>query len=1728
MVKKTVLDVSAASGFSTTPCVFVVMTQKIEQTNGEESFLYQEEAFWKNLGYRCAPWEEEGKTEIAMQLKLFLDWAVGRSVGDINKALKTFGNACPFLEIASGAVAAHKFYRGKFQGLLNHTADNALYHRHVHPSQLMARRKGDKQNEFPPVMEHLQPHLDTLAADVLCELVLNEDNVIDRDSLLWPFVRRFFVQVADRLRKTRGRAMEKLHKMFMNAQKEAEELNAMPEITFGKLNAFLRSLRNLEAVTFWAPHTRAWMVAQWEGIRSLLNANSFELEGKELPHIVGVIDKVNEVKARYKGKRIMRQDLANEEEVRQTMQLFDDYVKTCEDTRVDTSHALAEMTELFDNADMGVKKYSKTTTEALCNLLDFKDERPINWNSHRSPHVAVNPWKAPDEFAEDKLTAGGPDAPRPLQMLWHQLVGVACMTELMFVDSKKFVPGFILADGTGLGKTGQTFGVISLVQQVRSCEIAGTRRPPIVANSTFFGGMGPVPDLSHLYVVPNSLIEQYRQEIMAFFKPHTVDILVIPHDPDAATKLFEDIANRPSPKINRIFIMGHASLLRHTSTAFITKRERGRPLDTDLPESRNVRQTVFSESWCTVWIDEGHEFRGPSTGFQGAVALRKRTRIMAVMTATPIWTQPRDIFQLCRIIGISQFCGSEGQTWERSETKKLQALRKEANGTQNQADVIATYEANIGSACTDQVMTEGQQAVSVGLALLIKSVQKVIGPRIIRRSAKSKGPDGETRIMFMLQDVVYHTFNVNLTDEESNILKRLVESSIKNVEGSLGPDFTWTAFWTPYRTKTVCPKSKAYDGQTTKLAATSLDWPRFKDKEDFEARAGSKLKALMKLLEHLLSSDSAPHPADDSHDDDKGTVIPVLPPGDDAPTRLRKILIYHEFAMQDRMYETAIKAHGQLPFVVNGTVAASQRDRLIRDFINSSVENRRVLLFSSIGSVGLNLACADVVIVADVLWSDVALQQIVGRAHRLGQSRTVHVYNMIALRTTDVLMRPGATRKSDMLEQLLTNGSYQDLRKFIGEEAFVGVDAGSDSEDEQDHPTIEDKDDEVAGEKNEGEKGNQSGKEDGEEHEGEKADEGGKEKGGKGVGAGEDDAGTDQEKTMGDKDEGSAPEDPPPPPKSKKGKQRATPAPKKVVKPAAKTARASASKPRATRSRARKAIKSAKIVEDPESEEAMEVDPPAGPSGLQAPRVQTADHDDHDSIRSISPLSDLEKEEIEDYLDEGQTFGKRQRGPASPKQAKKSAKTRKGSNAKAGKSGPPPVPDVLLGDTVERAPRPIRNKRPAAEDSSDEDEAAPVLKKPKAKKVKANLPDLSISYLVLAILAMSNRDGMALFTDLELWKLHGFNDIAWKKGACEATREDAILITSFMEWLALRAKGGNQELLHAVYATDVYAGVMVEERTKALAWHPAQIMAMSDKPDEWPAFSHYVSMGLVELSPQVFGLGVMDRMGENVEVRLNAEHEIRLVTINKVLRQFKLLSPYAAWYPSTQKWIAGELAGLAALMNAAGMEVGVQNNIPDVLDVVKEIAEKTKSYQSRRIHKASVANEEEVRKAMLLFEDFFRDEERVEFEGRDSSLVEAFEGGGDLGVGLYSSWSEEDLRRILEFVSGRPVNWSAVRCTNPQISSWDPRYSADFDNALQGKPTVCDAEFKELRLLWHQLVGLASMIDICFTPNATDVPGFVLADAVGVGKTAQMLALIAFLQLVHQAQQKKQRLPPII
>jgi hypothetical protein len=118
---------------------------------------------------------------------------------------------------------------------------------------------------------------------------------------------------------------------------------------------------------------------------------------------------------------------------------------------------------------------------------------------------------------------------------------------------------------------------------------------------------------------------------------------------------------------------------------------------------------------------------------------------------------------------------------------------------------------------------------------------------------------------------------------------------------------------------------------------------------------------------------------------------------------------------------------------------------------------------------------------------------------------------------------------------------------------------------------------------------------------------------------------------------------------------------------------------------------------------------------------------------------------------------------------------------------------------------------------------------------------------------------------------------------------------------------------------------------------------------------------------------------------------------------------------------------------------------------------------------------------------------------------------GDIGVSRMKTRSTDELVMMLGFADGRPAHWAKLRCSDPAITSWDAEYVSKY--VLTDEGAHKDG-MSRLSLLWHQLVGIASMADQAWTKNEATMPGFILADDVGIGKTAQVMGLIALVQQV--------------
>ncbi|KDQ05985.1 hypothetical protein BOTBODRAFT_87105, partial [Botryobasidium botryosum FD-172 SS1] len=138
-------------------------------------------------------------------------------------------------------------------------------------------------------------------------------------------------------------------------------------------------------------------------------------------------------------------------------------------------------------------------------------------------------------------------------------------------------------------------------------------------------------------------------------------------------------------------------------------------------------------------------------------------------------------------------------------------------------------------------------------------------------------------------------------------------------------------------------------------------------------------------------------------------------------TRPTKVIVYVHHTSCVNMLAKVLALHGFPCMTFTGDVPLWKRDALLRDFnqqrahVSDDGRPSWVLIISSIGTTGLNVPRACVMIYMEQVWSAAEERQINGRLCRSGQTEHVFVYKPLAARTTDVIMSGMARGKDQML-----------------------------------------------------------------------------------------------------------------------------------------------------------------------------------------------------------------------------------------------------------------------------------------------------------------------------------------------------------------------------------------------------------------------------------------------------------------------------------------------------------------------------------------------------------------------------------------------------------------------------------------------------------------------------------------------------------------------------------------
>ncbi len=133
-----------------------------------------------------------------------------------------------------------------------------------------------------------------------------------------------------------------------------------------------------------------------------------------------------------------------------------------------------------------------------------------------------------------------------------------------------------------------------------------------------------------------------------------------------------------------------------------------------------------------------------------------------------------------------------------------------------------------------------------------------------------------------------------------------------------------------------------------------------------------------------------------------------------------RILVFSQFTRMLSLLEQRLHAEGIPTLYLDGATPTHERQDLTERFNNG--EGQVFLISLKAGGTGLNLTGADTVIHYDPWWNPTAQEQATSRAHRLGQTRPVTVFNLVTHGTIEEQVVRLGDRKRALFDRLITPG----------------------------------------------------------------------------------------------------------------------------------------------------------------------------------------------------------------------------------------------------------------------------------------------------------------------------------------------------------------------------------------------------------------------------------------------------------------------------------------------------------------------------------------------------------------------------------------------------------------------------------------------------------------------------------------------------------------------------------
>lgn len=470
--------------------------------------------------------------------------------------------------------------------------------------------------------------------------------------------------------------------------------------------------------------------------------------------------------------------------------------------------------------------------------------------------------------------------------------------------------------------------------------------------------------------------------------------------------------------------------------------ERNQDLDsfrwiTSYEAARDPRVTElfdeFEPALDLVIFDEAHRMRNSGTAQHAlGAALANCADAMVFLTATPVQTGLDNLFNLLRLLDPDEFSDFEvfrrQMEANRSIVRLANAIRSESSSAEDLLPLIAEIKS---SSVTSQITSSEYFASIVARSELVGNLDRPSRIELQRDVAELSLTShiiSRTRKVEVLPDRpqrIANSLTVVLTDDERKFYDSVAELC-RDLRWDLNDWGLAMATLMAYRYTASCiPAAQALFRERA-LQADSSPLSNESDEEDTEDSADTPSAVLTRELGVVASGADI---QTDSKFDAFRAAIEEISRDDEAAGRApRKIIVFSFFKRTLRYLSARLRQLNVDHRRIDGDMAIPDREVKIDEF--ASTPAVRVLLSSEVGSEGLDLQFASVVVNYDLPWNPMVVEQRIGRVDRLGQSSpTITIINLVA---------DGTIEKRILLRLYLRIGIFEetigDIDPILGEQ----------------------------------------------------------------------------------------------------------------------------------------------------------------------------------------------------------------------------------------------------------------------------------------------------------------------------------------------------------------------------------------------------------------------------------------------------------------------------------------------------------------------------------------------------------------------------------------------------------------------------------------------------------------------------------------------------------------------